>query len=167
MGAAGPDFLRKLFAHDVTIIDNPRQITSAIMRGDKAVIIGAETDVITKCRSSGGCRNVQTLNVGADILLPRGLAVFKNAPHKDATKIWVNWLLSKEGQEAYVEAWSAEDPDVAISQRKDVAPHPKLAANIPDFRQVKKLMLSGMGVQDENYTRTVMRVYGEYKNRNR
>ena len=29
------------------------------------------------------------------------LAILKNPPHPNATKIFVNWLLSKEGQELY------------------------------------------------------------------
>jgi ABC-type Fe3+ transport system substrate-binding protein len=168
MGDKGPAFLRALFTQmGAAVMDNPRQITNAIMRGDKAVIIGAEVDVIYKCKLSGGCRNVQTLDIGADIILPRGVAVLKNAPHKDATKVWVNWLLSKEGQEAYVKAWVAEDTSGAVSQRKDVAPHPSLAGTLPDFNHPEKLLLSGMGVKDEAFTHMAMKVFMESKNRAR
>jgi ABC-type Fe3+ transport system substrate-binding protein len=32
------------------------------------------------------------------------LSVVKNSPHPNATKIFINWLLSKEGQEIYGKA---------------------------------------------------------------
>jgi iron(III) transport system substrate-binding protein len=33
-----------------------------------------------------------------------GPVVIKNSPHPNATKVFVNWLLSKEGQELYSKA---------------------------------------------------------------
>jgi len=167
MGARGPEFLRRLFSNGgLVIMDNPRQITSAVMRGDKAVVIGGQVDVITKCWMSGGCKNVEQLSLGAEVYLPRAVSIPKNPPNKDAATVWINWLLSKEGQTAYVQAASKTDPTGAVSQRKDVAPHPSLASSFPDLAHPERYMLSSMGIAaDDAYTATVMKVYRSARGR--
>jgi ABC-type Fe3+ transport system substrate-binding protein len=63
----------------------------------------------------------------------RGFAVFKNAPNPEATKVFVNWILSKEGQTLLVSEWAKYNQTGAVSMRKDVEPHPDHRENQPDF----------------------------------
>jgi ABC-type Fe3+ transport system substrate-binding protein len=63
----------------------------------------------------------------------RGFSVFKNAPHPEAAKIFVNWALSREGQELFVAEWAAHNDGGAVSMRADVEPHPLHRQDLPDF----------------------------------
>ncbi len=49
-----------------------------------------------------------------------GMNLFKNAPHPNAAKIAINWLLSREGQETYQKVY-AELHDVRQSMREDIS----------------------------------------------
>jgi ABC-type Fe3+ transport system substrate-binding protein len=48
-----------------------------------------------------------------------GVSLFKNAPHPNAAKIAINWLLSQEGQNAYQDIF-AQLHDVRQSMREDI-----------------------------------------------
>jgi iron(III) transport system substrate-binding protein len=49
-----------------------------------------------------------------------GVNLFKNAPHPNAAKVAINWLLSKEGQETYQRVF-ADLHDVRQSMREDIS----------------------------------------------
>jgi ABC-type Fe3+ transport system substrate-binding protein len=101
-GNAGGDVLRKLLKdQDVKVYENPQQLQQAITRGGQAVSIGLETFLWDKCRADGGCKEIdQLLQFGSSI--STGFSIPKNPPHPDVVKLFVNWFLSKEGQEVWV-----------------------------------------------------------------
>lgn len=161
----GEAFLRRVLTEtNPVFMNNPRQITNAIMRGDKGVVLGGEPNTVGICRMAGGCDFVKPISLGIDTLIPRSLSVLKNAPHKEAVTVWVNWVLSKEGQETLVREWSKVDPAVAVSQRVDVAPHPMLANEMPDYTRLDKLFIS---INDERYVHEAMRIYNDIKTKRR
>lgn len=137
-GANGPDFVRKFFKdQDVKIYENPQQLDAAITRGGQAVSIGLETYLWDKCRADGGCKDIDNLyQFGAAISL--GFTVPKNAPDAEAAKIFVNWYLSKEGQELWVNTWAKQNTSGAVSMRKDVPPFKGHERSLPDFSNPKK-----------------------------
>ena len=49
-----------------------------------------------------------------------GITLFKNAPHPNAAKVAINWLLSQEGQNAYQTVF-AQLHDVRQSMREDIS----------------------------------------------
>src|SRR5581483_11804486 len=49
-----------------------------------------------------------------------GVSFFKNAPHPNAARVAINWLLSREGQEAYQKMF-AQQHDVRQSMREDIS----------------------------------------------
>jgi iron(III) transport system substrate-binding protein len=49
-----------------------------------------------------------------------GMNLFKNAPHPNAAKVAINWLLSREGQDTYQKVY-AELHDVRQSMREDIS----------------------------------------------
>jgi len=162
----GLDFLRRLFTEmDPAVIDNPRQLTDTIIRGDKAVIIGAQPDLIARCHIAGGCRSVERMTSGQYVFL-RGVSVLKNAPHKEATKVWVNWLLSREGQETYVREWAKSNDIGALSLRKDVQAHPSHEGAAPDYDRMGDYLLAGAD-SGEQHLAAVIKLYNEVKNRSR
>jgi ABC-type Fe3+ transport system substrate-binding protein len=131
-GVKGADYLRKLLAQDVKIFNNPQQLEQAIFRGGQAVSIGLETFVYDKCRADGGCKDVEMKwDFGAAISL--GMSIPKNPPHRDVMIAFVNWVLSKEGQDSWVTAWAKTNASGAVSMRKDVPPAPGHEQSLPDF----------------------------------
>ena len=136
-GVKGPDFVRKLLKDQaVTVYENPQQLDAAITRGGQAVSIGLETYLWDKCRADGGCKEIDNLwQFGAAISL--GFTIPRNAPDADAAKVFVNWYLSKEGQELWVKAWAKQNTSGAVSMRKDVAPFKGHESSMPDFSNPK------------------------------
>jgi iron(III) transport system substrate-binding protein len=164
--AKGLDFVRQLFTEMApVVIDNPRQLTDAVLRGDKAVIIGAEQDLITRCRLAGGCKSVVRLPFGR-YMFSRGVSVLKNAPHKEATKVWINWLLSRDGQETYVREWAKTNDIGALSLRKDVKPQPAQEAATPDYERMGEYLLAGTDAGGEHLA-AVIKLYIDLRNRPR
>jgi ABC-type Fe3+ transport system substrate-binding protein len=117
-------------------VDNDRQTFMAVLKGTSAVGFGIPEGTMFDCKSEGGCQDLVLFPSG--FMHSRGLSVFKNAPNKAATKVWVNWLLSKEGQESYVREWAKYNPSGAFSMRKDVAGNPAHADTMPDMRNIGK-----------------------------
>lgn len=136
-GVKGPDFVRKLLKdQEVKVYENPQQLDAAITRGGQAISIGLETYLWDKCRADGGCKDVDNLyQFGAAISI--GFTIPKNAPDSDAVKAFVNWYLSKEGQEIWVNAWARQNKTGAVSMRKDVAPVKGHESGMPDFTKPK------------------------------
>jgi len=131
-GVMGEEYLRKLLRQDVHVYNNPQQLEQAIFRGGQAVSIGLETFVYDKCRADGGCKDIDMMwDFGAAISL--GFVVPKNAPHHDVMVAFVNWMLSKEGQQAWVDAWAKTNASGAVSMRKDVPPAKGHEQSLPDF----------------------------------
>ena len=160
----GEGFLRKLLGDMNPIyISNQRQLADTLIRGDSAVMIGGNPEYVNQCWKGGGCRDIVRLPI-QKYLLGRGVAVMKNAPHKDATKVWINWLLSKEGQETYVRMWAATNETGAVSMRKDVAADPKHLDSEPDYPNMQNF---GRPSTDsgQHDLETVARVYTEIRDK--
>lgn len=132
-GVKGEAFLRKLLKdQEPKFYENPQQLDAAITRGSAALSIGLEAFVWDKCRNDGGCKEIDNLRqFGA--ATSAGLSVPKNPPNVEAVKIFLNWFLSKEGQEFWVKAWAEKNTSGALSMRKDVAPAKGHEAYLPDF----------------------------------
>jgi len=136
--AIGPDVFRKfLVEQDVKIYENPQQLETAINRGAVALSVGLETYLWDKCRADGGCKEIDRLGQFA-ASISVGISVPKNPPHPEAAKLWVNWFLSKEGQETWVREWAKDNSTGALSMRKDVAPAPGHEVYLPDFTKPEK-----------------------------
>ena len=69
-----------------------------------------------------------------------GVNLFKNAPHPNAAKVAINWLLSREGQDTYQKVF-AQQHDVRQSMREDIS----MEVIPPTYRRVKgvKYIYSG------------------------
>jgi iron(III) transport system substrate-binding protein len=69
-----------------------------------------------------------------------GVNLFKNAPHPNAAKVAINWLLSREGQDTYQKVY-AQLHDVRQSMREDIS----MDVIPPNYRRIKgvKYIYSG------------------------
>lgn len=128
---------RFLKEQEPRVLENPQQLDSAIMRGGAAVAFGMQGSAYSQCVKDSGCKNVKPIAHLA-AASSRGLAVFKNAPNPEAAKIFVNWVLSKEGQTLFVKEWGAVNETGGVSMRKDVEPHPDHTTDLPDFSQAEQ-----------------------------
>jgi ABC-type Fe3+ transport system substrate-binding protein len=135
--AKGADFLRKFFTQqDVRVYENPQQLDMALTRGGQAVSIGLETNIWEQCRADNGCKEIEQVRQFA-AAISLGVSVPKNPPHPEAVKVWLNWLLSREGQQTFVDAWAKFNSSGAVSMRKDVAPAKGHEHTLPDFTNPK------------------------------
>jgi iron(III) transport system substrate-binding protein len=99
----GEDYLKKLVQQQLFVSQNLRQITDALAKGKLAIALGigfAQTDPFVK--EGLPVKELPQPREGLPGSNGYGtLGVVKNPPHPNATKVFVNWLLSKEGQDFY------------------------------------------------------------------
>ena len=103
----GAEFLRRLYADtDITILRSNEQLMDWLSAGKYAFGIGAR-EVDTAMLQ--GLPLMQflpgSLKEGSSVTAYNGtLSYFSRAPHPNAAKVAVNWLLSREGQTAWLDS---------------------------------------------------------------
>jgi len=95
-----------------------------IARGEFPMLLSGTTDIAAPIIAEGGPLKVLTPEDGNSAGLGAVVAM-KGSPHPNAARVFVNWLLSQEGQRSYAEAASV------TSIRKDV----------PDFTNPSALVV--------------------------
>jgi iron(III) transport system substrate-binding protein len=102
----GENYLRKLVAQDMVVGRNLRQLAETVARDKASLSIGVSYYSYLPFIKAG--LPVKPLPVPKEgIYASSGsgnLVVLKHAPHPNATKVFVNWLLSKEGQTVFTKA---------------------------------------------------------------
>lgn len=102
----GEEYLKRLAGQKLFISRNQRQLAEALANGKVAMVLGLTYYTY-----------LPFLNVGLPIKplpIPKegtygsggsgNVAALKSAPHPNAAKVFVNWLLSREGQEVFTKA---------------------------------------------------------------
>jgi iron(III) transport system substrate-binding protein len=101
--ASGEDSFRRLLANDPAQTQDRRQAAEWVVRERYPIMLGiSQVDLAVLTREGLGL-NVKPLapdtDTGARISVGSGMvAVINQAPHPNAAKVFVNWLLSREGQ---------------------------------------------------------------------
>jgi iron(III) transport system substrate-binding protein len=102
----GEGYLRKLAAQEMILGRNLRQLAETVARGKASLSIGVSYYSYQPFLKAG--LPIKTLPVPKEgIYASSGsgnVAILRNAPHPNATKVFVNWLLSKEGQTIFTNA---------------------------------------------------------------
>src|SRR5581483_3779934 len=114
----GEEYLKKLVQQNPVIMSEERPLAEALAKGSLAVTIGLDIDNFMPFVKAGiPVKPLPQMKDGIYPVTGSGvLAVMKNPPHPNAAKVFVNWLLSKDGQETYQNAIG--EP----TRRLDVAP---------------------------------------------
>jgi iron(III) transport system substrate-binding protein len=96
----GEPFLAKLAAQEMLVGRNLRQLGEAVARGKSPVSIGLSYYTYLPFIKAGlPVKPISTIKEGYYAASGSGnVVLLKNAPHPNASKVFVNWLLSKEGQ---------------------------------------------------------------------
>lgn len=102
----GPEFLKKLFSEtEITLSLDRRQIVDWLAQGKFALNIFASSIHVERAVDQGlpvGIILQENLKEGAPMTAGWGTVVVLNrAPHPNAAKVYLNWLLSRKGQMAW------------------------------------------------------------------
>ncbi len=141
----GPDFIRALGKQQVTFFQDYAQETEAIGQGKYPLLVGT-ADFIPVARAREGVPigiiDIRKLKEGADLSPGNGnLALFNRAPHPNAAKIYINWLLSKEGQTIFARNTGY------VSSRLDVPTDHTEPWRVPQPGAIKTYTIEAMKVR--------------------
>ena len=103
MRAKGKEFLQRLADQDLFIQRDGQQIAVRLAKGSLAVALGLAQRFVDPYIKSGLPIKVLT-SIKERMGGSNGfgaVAIMVNAPHPNAAKVYINWLLGKEGQELY------------------------------------------------------------------
>lgn len=138
----GIDYVKQLFQTQALVPNNDaRLITDWLVRGRYPIVIGLSGSFLPNYQKQGLAQNISA-SVGDTVCRGPGgpsIAVLKNAPHRAAATVFVTWLASRDGQEAYVKAFWPFDQ--SFSRRTDV-PLP----DSPDVQAAVATLASGKAV---------------------
>jgi ABC-type Fe3+ transport system substrate-binding protein len=100
----GEAWLRKLLAQDLFISRDQRQLGDALAKGKLAFALGVSFYTLEGFMTANlPIKELPRVKEGLPSSNGSGvIGVVKNAPHPNAAKLFVNWLLSREGQVLYV-----------------------------------------------------------------
>jgi iron(III) transport system substrate-binding protein len=99
----GEDWLKRLYSQQkIVYIANPRQEAEWLVSGKYPIGIGISPDEMERFQQQGLGKNV----VSFEAPMPHptldfaygSVSLMANAPHPNAAKVYINWLLSKAGQ---------------------------------------------------------------------
>ena len=114
----GDEIIRQLFVDQEPVLSrDPNQIAELLVRGRHPIGLGPTELVIQEFQEGGLGKSLMGHEI-PDLAHTNGNSVFlvNNAPHPNAAKVFINWLLTKDGQTA----WTTKTQ--TNSRRKDVAP---------------------------------------------
>lgn len=104
----GEDYLKRLAGQDLQLSRNRRVLAESLAREKLAVTIGVSYYSFRSFIDAGlPVKALPIFKEGTYGTAGSGnLAIIKNHPHPNATKVFVNWLLGKEGQEVWTKSLS-------------------------------------------------------------
>jgi iron(III) transport system substrate-binding protein len=101
----GPEFIRQVLAHDITISNDDNQMVDWIARGQYAISIGAGNARFREFQHLGlpmrALEGAQLKEASPVTPGVGNVAVLANPPHPNAAKVYLNHLLSREAQLAW------------------------------------------------------------------
>ncbi len=100
----GEGYLRKLVQQELFISRDQRQLADALAKGKLAIALGVSFYTLEGFIVANlPIKELPKLKEGAPSSNGSGvIGIVKGPPHPNASRLFVNWLLSKEGQELYV-----------------------------------------------------------------
>jgi iron(III) transport system substrate-binding protein len=104
----GEGFLRSLLQQDVVASTDHRQRAEWLVRGTYPIAIGMQDQYLTPFREQGLGLNLKPLEPNREAArrlnpVAGSVVLVNQAPHPNAAKVYVNWLLSKAGQTAFAD----------------------------------------------------------------
>jgi len=144
----GPEFIKKLYGEmEVSIARDYRQPVDWLAAGKFSLCIPCVSDEMDKAMEQGlPVGQILNLKEGGTLSSSGGtLSLLQNAPHPNAAKIFVNWLLSREGQAQVQKGRKGRPRTGSNSLRIDVAKN-----DVPEEMQ-RKEGVDYFDADDENF----------------
>jgi iron(III) transport system substrate-binding protein len=121
----GPEFMRRFYSEmDVTLSGDLRQATDWLASGKFSLLMPTQSSATAKANAQGlpvEEFDTHQFKEGVNISSAFGqVALMNRAPHPNGAKVFVNWLLSREGQATFQKVMTAPG-DAKNSRRLDVA----------------------------------------------
>lgn len=127
----GEDFVRNLLAQDLVIMSESmggsRGQAEALVRGRYPISISIERSELMRFKQAGLGTNIKPLapdEPGGSGLGAGGgsIMLVNRAPHPNAARVFINWVLSQEGQKAWVQANGFNSRRLDVEGPPDTAP---------------------------------------------
>ncbi|MBI2756838.1 MAG: extracellular solute-binding protein [Chloroflexi bacterium] len=122
----GQGFMRDLFVgQDIAVFLDDRQVIDGVARGRYAIGIGPSNTLVAEAIRTGlPIKPFDGNQMAEGTYLSAGngtVSVFRNAPNPNATKVYLDWLLSKDGQFEWskVQGYASLRRDVPTDQVAD------------------------------------------------
>jgi len=142
----GPNFIRALARQEPLILREFRQEADAVGQGRYPILIGgneATVEQLVKQGVSLAFVEPRQLKEGSDISPGFGaVSLINRAPNPNAAKVYVNWLLSREGQTAFSRATGY------VSTRVDVPTDHVFPWRVPLPGAIKTYTQEAMNVKE-------------------
>ncbi len=95
----GEDYIRALAKQQPVITRDGRLLVETVARGKYPLALGPLADVRWDFKKNGApIEQVDPVEGNITLSGSGSLVIFNKSPHPNATRVFVNWLLSKEGQ---------------------------------------------------------------------
>jgi len=142
----GPNFIRALAKQEPTALRDYLQELDGIAKEKFLMLIGV-SDIVAEERMKAGVPiaiiDPRKIKEGSDVSPGSGgLAIFNRAPHPNAAKVYINWLLSKEGQTGFAQV------NGYISARLDV-PTDHSPWRVPIPKAIKTYTQPAVDIKDD------------------
>jgi len=119
------DYFRQLSRQDLKVVPSRRDADNILARGEVPLIYAASASTTGPLMREGAPLKAVELEEGVIMAAGPGITLLKEAPHPNAARVFINWLLSVEGQTL----WSEKRGSLAM--RKDVPDFQHPAAKMP------------------------------------
>lgn len=94
----GRDYLRQFIKQEPIILGDSRQQCEWVARGKYPIAVAARTENMNEFVTLGAPVKIVSPSEGVHLISSAGgVSAFRNAPHPAATKLFINWSLTKEG----------------------------------------------------------------------
>lgn len=142
----GPDYIRAFGRQEPIILRDYRQQLDGLGQGRYLVLIGtadAQAEAMMKQGLPIAIVDPRSIREGSDVSPAAGAtALFNRAPHPSAAKVYLNWLLSREGQTFYAKASGT------VSSRLDVPADHTFPWRVPVPGAIKSYDVAAMDSKD-------------------
>ena len=124
----GEDFLRRLLRQDIAPAEDLRQQTDWIVRGKFPIAMSLDYRFLAEFQKNGVGLNVVPLApdspAGGALRLSPGsgcIMLINRAPHPNAARVFINWLLSRKGQNDYVKETMVSSRRLDVIHGREIA----------------------------------------------
>ncbi|HZT09179.1 MAG TPA: ABC transporter substrate-binding protein [Chloroflexota bacterium] len=137
----GPDFIRALVAQRPRVMHDPDAEAEGIASGGFAALVGGSPTAVQRRVDDGApIATVDPKNVREGTAQGTGygsVGIFSHPPHPNAANVYVNWLLSREGQLALAKpmGYTSNRLDVPADGQQAIQPPPVVVTGVKIYGQ--------------------------------